>query len=407
MRATKSFVGRLTTRCHRTRFVEEDAGFTLTELLLVIVMLGIIVGAIASSMFVSVHAADDVKLRVAESADEQQLAAFFGSDAASAGTVSLAAAGVSCGSALPAGSTNVVRFTWPVATPTNAVDYYVMTSPSRLARRSCAGGSLVSDRVLVQNLQGVPAVTCPPPSPMSNCTGPFPPAVVAMAVTEVNERVGNPLTFRVQGALKTTPSFQTPGSGGDTTALLLFGSDGLTLGGGSLVNVVSGGSVFNYSGATFNGNNSGLNAPGGYGTSQSTCPTGLGTTPCEAGLPPIPDPYASLNASGFPQKVWTTNCPGPDGNCQEGYYTNTIDLQGGQKTVTFTAPGFYWLGQGLDGSSAQATINTVGTGTVYLYTRSTSPSINLNGHVNVDPNTHLVIVAPSLTMSGGVDLTVG
>ncbi len=166
------------------RAVADDSGFTLVELLLVIVILGVIMVPLANMMLGALRQTNQSQSRLAESHDAQLAAAYWASDVASLGTrsdddpldpqlvtsietnVAYNAGSYPCGTA---GTPNaVVRFAWDEATgpttPTLVVVAYVVKpngAVSTLHRLRCNGSNTpASDTVLAHDLVAAPTVQC-------------------------------------------------------------------------------------------------------------------------------------------------------------------------------------------------------------------------------------------------------
>src|SRR5256885_1094795 len=168
------------------RAMTDDSGFTLVEVLLVIVILGVIMVPLADMVLGALRQTDQSSGRLAESHDAQISAAYFAADVASIGTrstvdpldpqllqsvetnVAYNAGNYRCGTAgTPAA---VVRFAWdevaagpPVTTTVVRVAYVVQPAGARstLHRLRCNGSATpVSDTVLAHDLVTAPTVQC-------------------------------------------------------------------------------------------------------------------------------------------------------------------------------------------------------------------------------------------------------
>jgi prepilin-type N-terminal cleavage/methylation domain-containing protein len=184
-----------------------DAGFTVVELLVVIVILGVIAAPIANVVIGAIRNTDATSARLAVSHDAQQSAAFFAQDVAAVGlrdysgqiangavpyspSVQLGAAydagGQVCGTAAtPVSLVRLLSDDWDTTTPaatrrTAIVAYYL--AGTELHRLRCLGSAApVSDAVVAHNVQaGTPAVTC-----SSTCTAAAVPLWVKLTFTAV------------------------------------------------------------------------------------------------------------------------------------------------------------------------------------------------------------------------------
>ena len=159
-----------------------DAGFTLTELMVAIVISGIIVGTLAMSMIAFLHNAYNSTRREDHSAGASLLATYLNRDLASA-TSRITPASNACASVPGASYVLTLKWTDWTATPGDpspapngtvytatygtVVDTTVTTGTRyRLDRWYCAGSSLVSRNPVVGNLaSGDVAFPTPSPTP--------------------------------------------------------------------------------------------------------------------------------------------------------------------------------------------------------------------------------------------------
>lgn len=167
-----------------------DEGFTLVELLVAIVLLGIVAGAITSALIVGLRTTDGTNERLTESHNAQMASTFFAHDVASAGHVSLT------DTACSGGATVVVRFAWSeyttaAGTAVPKVASYVVEQDAagkRLVRRLCegAGETLVGSVAVVHFPLSVanPVVTCDAATP-GTCPSPTP-ATVTLSMAEAS-----------------------------------------------------------------------------------------------------------------------------------------------------------------------------------------------------------------------------
>ena len=171
-------------------------GFTLVELLVAIVILGIITVPLSNVVIGYFRNTDATTARLIESHDAQISSAYWAQDVASIGTrstthpyllnqsVSLGSDGWTdptrfvCGVA----GTPIVRLAWDdftvdpetkVVTTTLVQVAYVLTTPTELHRLRCNGSAaVVSDVSLAHYLDKPPAVTCTTPTDCEATTVP-------------------------------------------------------------------------------------------------------------------------------------------------------------------------------------------------------------------------------------------
>lgn len=140
-----------------------QGGFTLPELLVVIVVAGLIIGVMATGFLTSAKTASEASTRLDESHDAQMVAAYFNADVANAQFFSLTSTGTSSCSA-PAAATRVAMMSWKEGAITKDAFYYRPAGTDELKRRYCQNNAVVSDIAVAENL-GVtgPTVTCRAP----------------------------------------------------------------------------------------------------------------------------------------------------------------------------------------------------------------------------------------------------
>jgi prepilin-type N-terminal cleavage/methylation domain-containing protein len=159
----------------------KQAGFTLVELLVAIVILGTIVGAIGSALIVGFRTQGSTQERLEQSSDAQLLASYFGPDVQSAKKALASPTDTVCSD-----TGAVVRLTGKdpaVSGATDVMTSYVVATVGgerQLRRRECRGGSAVSDIPVVHKLgtTGTVTVTCQPA-----CSSGDEPGTVSVTVT--------------------------------------------------------------------------------------------------------------------------------------------------------------------------------------------------------------------------------
>jgi prepilin-type N-terminal cleavage/methylation domain-containing protein len=175
----------------------EEAGFTLVELLITIVISGIIMGPIAASLLVGLRTSDETSNRLAGSSDAQLLSIWLPPDVQSAGGV---AGDVSTSSNTDcSGVTNTLRLQWRETsgstTSTYVAAYAVRPNGTewRLVRYQCLNGGTATEHVVARNLANASAAS-------ASVNG----TKVSMTVTEASTPA-NPTgyTFTVSGYRRT------------------------------------------------------------------------------------------------------------------------------------------------------------------------------------------------------------
>ena len=171
---------------------ERDDGFTLIELLLTVVLLGVVGGAIASSLLVMLSTKKSAEGMLAVSRDRQFVTNYFSDDAAAARTVAEGSQPV-CGSAL----TTAVVFTGTdvdpgttTSVPTTVAWTYVPAT-KELRRTSCRGGGPADVRTLARNVASAPSVSASCSANVSVTSTPTP-AEVRLSVPQAT---GNDLVL--------------------------------------------------------------------------------------------------------------------------------------------------------------------------------------------------------------------
>jgi prepilin-type N-terminal cleavage/methylation domain-containing protein len=347
-------MGRVTTR----KQAGGEGGFTLTELLVAITILGIISGALAIAFVVSGHSSAETTQRFKESHDAQIASAYLATDVQSAKQIT----GATCGA--PGGLTPLLNFSYDGASSIASYLYGSDGTEQQLRRRFCdAGGGVVTDVALVHFGGASPTASCdggacnPGTTPKPN--------KVKITVNEHNSVKGSDdYSYSLTGVRRSYAGAGDPPAPGGLPHLLALGGSGLELaivGNGSLtvngdviVNSTSQPAVTRTGNGTF-----------GYGTleivSPGTC-SGCASTPTSRANP-VPDPFAGLpipNESGQP--VFT------DGNPSHGpgvYRGTPLSFPNGVTTlasgVYIVESGFSFAGQAVvDGSAGVLFFNGCG-----------------------------------------------
>jgi prepilin-type N-terminal cleavage/methylation domain-containing protein len=158
-----------------------EEGFTLVELLISTVILGILCGVITEAMIVGLRTSDNTDQRVRESVDAQLISVYFPRDAQAATQVTTGTVDA-CSNQI-----SVAALSWPdpaSAATTKRAAYVLGSTPSgeRLLTRWYCDATGTSQRAVVQNLNSslTPvSVTC-----SSACSGA--PQTITMTLTDAS-----------------------------------------------------------------------------------------------------------------------------------------------------------------------------------------------------------------------------
>lgn len=179
-----------------------DEGFTLLEMVIVILILGVILAPLMSSFVLSLKTTKEAVQTTTTNADKQITSQFFGTDAASSEQVSTTS------SCVNPGETPVAQFDWVDGTVHKYVAYVLTpdtfgASPAyQLQRNYCeTPNTVISSAVLARSLATVPVLTCDGGS----CTGNPKPATVRLALDQYGAAAGDPhVSFTVTGTRRVT-----------------------------------------------------------------------------------------------------------------------------------------------------------------------------------------------------------
>ena len=147
---------------NRLRAARRDDGFTLPELLITTVIMGVIIASIGAAMAVALRTQEQPARKLGPSNDANLLASYFTADVQSASSSDLSPTAPSgCDYVIPVGSTNVVALSWidnAPATPLGgAVAYHVNTTQRTLTRVSCVPNQVPSLSVVARNVTAATA----------------------------------------------------------------------------------------------------------------------------------------------------------------------------------------------------------------------------------------------------------
>lgn len=208
------------------RSVCREEGFTLVELLITVVIMGIISLSLGSAFTSFLQNTDTTIRRLYESHDAQISATYFAQDVASVGdrdssdvllqsveTSGTAQFPTSCGGA--GDPTPIVGFAWDDPTSTTAssqvrVVYLIRTvsSERQLHRLVCLGSSTTpsSDTVLVHNVSitAAPTVTCASPTTCAGTGSAVPQSVTLVLSIKNPATTGAAMTITLTGQRRQT-----------------------------------------------------------------------------------------------------------------------------------------------------------------------------------------------------------
>lgn len=182
-----------------------EDGFTLVELLLVIVILGIVMGALGQAVIVGLRTSDAATNRLAESHDAQIVSSYFVTDIQSSVTVTAGAQDST--SPLPAGCTPaaspIVVFSWTdPSAGAQLVSYYRATSggQTQLLRQACSPNA--TKLITVAHLLGTStfSLTCAPTA----CSSTGSAATRVQLVLTAQGSDGTSYTYTLQGSRRTS-----------------------------------------------------------------------------------------------------------------------------------------------------------------------------------------------------------
>jgi prepilin-type N-terminal cleavage/methylation domain-containing protein len=198
-----------------------DAGFTLIELVVTIVIMGIVLVPLADFLIQYLHSYTQTQQRLSDSHDLQILAVYFSADVANTGLrnqtsgqttfapqQSIWTTGISttfCGATIA--GTPILKLSWDAESvgsgagsdTINSAEYVV--NAGTLHREFCSqpasgAATLAPDATVVHNLSGTPAVTC-----SSTCTAGTPPLTVTLTLTVqggATDNAGTPVSLTGQ-----------------------------------------------------------------------------------------------------------------------------------------------------------------------------------------------------------------
>ncbi len=368
---------------HRRR-AHGDGGFTLVELLIVVMLLGMVTSALGASFVTAIRASSSTRDRINASNDAQLIASYLIRDAQATGGVNPTLAlvdttlGVSTNDAAGCGGGDVVvRFKWREYAPSTVtrVATWSYDSTEQTLDRTTCDGATTSTVTLAAHLDAEPTASCDP-----DCSGL--PDTVSLQVT-------SPYAYTLTAAVRPEHQARPNGSnsspapllalgGGQCTALSVTGTPGVIVYGDAFVNSADG---TNCTAMGASGNIS--YTPGGQYIYDGGSCSGNRCPAFTSYDPPLTDPYGSLAPPSLAsQPCPATNPPLVGGVHQPGIYGRALLLS---SNATF-APGIYVFCAGI--SITGGTITDGDPGGVLFYVKggtfssSGNAAITLHGYAD-------------------------
>jgi prepilin-type N-terminal cleavage/methylation domain-containing protein len=370
-----------------------EEGFTLIELVIVLVILPIVVGGIAVVMITSLHDQAGLQTKLADSSDSVVASAYYSRDIQSAAQVTIHPSPSSPAACTPAGlpgATHVMSLEW--GTGPTVVSYYYWTpaapvgAATELVRLSCQANGPSTRVVMSHGLSTPPpgssvvTVSCVGGAACSTFAGAggwipsFDLTDVSIGITQSTgyqfTLVGSPLTGpQIKSSLPVAGSLLLLGPETDLTywlgGVLGLPGDNVTVNGTVDLNSGPSGTapaiLFNSQNDSLVAKNGGsvdvLNCAGAGAANGAPCPNGTwancnffglckgnGVTPSPTSITPaVPDPLAAWAQVNQPTPLTgggsaSCNKQGTNWSCPAGRYTTGLAVPAGVQ-VTFTGGG--------------------------------------------------------------------
>jgi hypothetical protein len=300
-------------------------------MLVVVVISGIIVAALASSFVVSTRATTSSKDRIDRSRDAQQTSTYFLTDAQNASYFSKDTAPAGLTTCSTFGTGNVGIFEWYEGVVRKNAIYGTTGTPSQLVRRYCENGAMGYDVTLVRNVgTPTPQVTCPTASCSANSL------YLEMAVSETSATYEGAYSYTVRADPRPTAA----GSDAMAAVAIYVGSGGITTGGSKTTITVDEGTVTVDGESKCNGDNDPSSPAfvvndGFYPETNTNClNAGTGTAPSDP-LVNVPAPAVPAASATEPTKnngytpPNATDCGTSQPTFQPGLYSKDWALENG------------------------------------------------------------------------------
>lgn len=172
-----------------------EDGFTLIEVLLVVVILGFISGALTESIILGLRTTEATERIVSGSLDRQLASTYFYGDVQSSDEVATDAA-----KACPVSTPGTVTLRWNDAGVAKAASYSVDPTEGNLVRRYCEDGALKAQNTVASSLAAADpvTVTC---APAGNPPDPCPSRPLKVKITVKDK---SNVAYELEGARRAT-----------------------------------------------------------------------------------------------------------------------------------------------------------------------------------------------------------
>jgi prepilin-type N-terminal cleavage/methylation domain-containing protein len=405
-----------------------EGGFTLVELLIVIVILPLVAGALSVALLSVLTEQNTIASKTSNSGDATVLSAVFGKDVQSAQYLTLppyanSSSPAACGTTSP-----ILSLQWPVSGPTTVVSYAVVTQSgsSRLFRYACQGTNAPTTTVVAHGVQSTLTATVAGSSCSNfSCTA----ALVAAQSSWASAMGVSGVTLAVQAPEKTqsgtttysysliaAPRVSSPVSRGgsipghapflmlgtSSPAVSCTGHDSITVAGTAAINSTgtdvktTGTASFSASSAYVGASSSSTAYSGSNITPTSPTQTGVSTVDPYAGMPtPVTEPIPNTVTAG---STYNGLSVFSDSNLQTdgpGIYLNAVSIN----SATTIRSGTYVFQNGLSVSGNGALTGSGGSPvSVLFYSYRGAVSLNGDGTILLTPLSSTTAGAAGITL---------